>query len=72
MNIQIVFLILQGSPYRRPFDKIVDRCIQAGLIGKWIKDIEQIYLKQEQKAKVKDDTTLPAEKTVLVRYSIKK
>ncbi|XP_066961643.1 ionotropic receptor 21a-like isoform X2 [Macrobrachium rosenbergii] len=34
----------KGAPYRRTFDNVMLRCLQAGLIAKWLKDLYRIYL----------------------------
>ncbi|KAK3855891.1 hypothetical protein Pcinc_037740 [Petrolisthes cinctipes] len=36
----------KGSPYRKPFDKVMWWCVQAGLIDKWLKDLNLFYLKE--------------------------
>lgn len=38
--------VLQGSPYLKAFDKVMWRCVQAGLIDKWLKDLNSFYLKK--------------------------
>ena len=36
----------QGVPYRRTFDQVMWRCVQAGLTSKWVSDLNKIYWKQ--------------------------
>ncbi|KAK4289946.1 hypothetical protein Pmani_037120 [Petrolisthes manimaculis] len=36
----------KGSPYRRPFDEVMRRCLQAGLIDKWLNELYSYYLKE--------------------------
>ncbi|KAK7082907.1 hypothetical protein SK128_022481, partial [Halocaridina rubra] len=45
----------KGAPYRRTFDHVMLRCIQAGLIGKWVKDLYKIYLKEAQNQKTPEE-----------------
>lgn len=44
-------IVLQGSPYGKSFDKVMWRCVQAGLIGKWLKDLNLFYLKERLEKK---------------------
>ncbi|XP_045620111.1 glutamate receptor ionotropic, kainate glr-3-like [Procambarus clarkii] len=41
----------KGAPYGRMFDKVMWRCVQAGLIDKWLKDLYTIYLEETMNQK---------------------
>ncbi|KAK3854771.1 hypothetical protein Pcinc_038770 [Petrolisthes cinctipes] len=36
----------KGSPYRLPFDEVMRRCLQAGLVDKWLNELYSYYLKE--------------------------
>ncbi|KAK3888526.1 hypothetical protein Pcinc_007382, partial [Petrolisthes cinctipes] len=44
-----------GAPYRRTFDAVLWRCVQGGLIDKWLKDLYRIYLKETLQKKTPEE-----------------
>ncbi|XP_076065006.1 uncharacterized protein LOC143039040 [Oratosquilla oratoria] len=44
----------KGAPYRRTFDAVMWRCVQAGLIRQWTKELQVIYRNEALEAKAKD------------------
>ncbi|KAG7162133.1 Ionotropic receptor 93a-like 20 [Homarus americanus] len=45
----------KGAPYRRTFDDVMWRCVQGGLIAKWMKDLHYIYLEEAMEQKTPED-----------------
>ncbi|CAL4099409.1 unnamed protein product, partial [Meganyctiphanes norvegica] len=45
----------KGAPYARKFDALMWRCLQVGLIDKWLKDLNAIYLKEAQDNKTPEE-----------------
>ncbi|XP_068238809.1 ionotropic receptor 21a-like [Palaemon carinicauda] len=54
----------KGAPYRRTFDKVMLKCIEAGLIAKWVRDLYSIYLAENQLLKTPEEAQMAEEAIV--------
>ncbi|XP_053638170.2 glutamate receptor U1-like [Cherax quadricarinatus] len=45
----------KGALYRRTFDNIMWRCVQAGLINKWLKDLYAVYLEENMEQQTPEE-----------------
>ena len=62
-----LYHLSQGIPYRRTFDTVMWRCVQAGLTQKWLLDVNKLYWMEAQAAKSEEQRKREAEAGAAVR-----
>ncbi|XP_018019213.2 ionotropic receptor 21a-like [Hyalella azteca] len=56
----------KGAPYMRTIDQLMQRCLQAGLVSRWVLQLNKLYAKEKHENSSTDDVLRPIDDGLVV------